>query len=192
DIQGYTLMRLAGDGPGTGAIVEIGSFMGRSTCYLALGTQSTQREKVYAIDHFQGSPEHQRGADCEIEVLVKTGSTFPQFLQNIKKMGVEDYVHPIQAASREAAAEWNQPIRLLFIDGDHSYEASKEDFELWERHVVPGGLIAFHDIGDWPGVTRYYKELVSSTTEYREVLGVIGLRIIEKVPPLRPAPLSML
>src|ERR1700761_7895342 len=57
--EGYALMLLAMGGPGRGAIVEIGSFKGRSTCFLALGTKLAGREKVIAIDHFRGSAEHQ-------------------------------------------------------------------------------------------------------------------------------------
>ena len=37
-------------------------------------------------------------------------------------------------------------IDFLLIDGDHSYEGVKRDWELYEPLVTPGGLIAFHDI----------------------------------------------
>lgn len=37
-------------------------------------------------------------------------------------------------------------IDFLFIDGDHTYEGVRADFELFEDLVRPGGLIAFHDI----------------------------------------------
>jgi|AGTN01.1.fsa_nt_gi hypothetical protein len=59
DLEGYTLLQLAARGSGTGAIVEIGSFMGRSTAFLAAGSKLAGREKVIAVDHFRGSPEHQ-------------------------------------------------------------------------------------------------------------------------------------
>lgn len=180
DIQGYTLMKLACDGPGVGAIVEIGSFMGRSTCFLALGSQRAHREVVHAVDHFTGSPEHQAGANCEIPAIVQDGTTFHEFEKNIAQAGVGDYVRPIQASSREAAAAWDGPIRLLFIDGDHSYEASREDFEAWVPFVVPGGLIAFHDIGHWPGVTQFYKELLATDPNYTQLLGVAGLNVVIK------------
>jgi len=180
DIQGYTLMKMACDGPGSGAIVEIGSFMGKSTCYMALGTQRARREMVYAVDHFMGSPEHQKGQGCEVQAIVETGSTFHLFKENIARVGVSEYVNPIMASSREAAALWEQPIRLLFIDGDHSYEASKEDFESWSPFVVPGGLIAFHDIGHWPGVTQFYAELLSNAPNYTQILGVAGLNVVVK------------
>ena len=181
DIQAFALMILANEGPGCGAIVEIGSFKGRSTCCLALGTMSAHREKVYAVDHFLGSPEHQPGERCESVDLVKSGTTFPAFQENIRKAGVDSYVEPIQLTSAEAAKQWRGPIRLLFIDGDHSYAASKLDFESWSPFVIEGGIVAFHDIGGPAGVTDFYRELVSSTREYREVIQISGLALLEKV-----------
>jgi len=38
------------------------------------------------------------------------------------------------------------PLNLLFIDGDHSYDAVKADFAHYSPLVAPGGLIVFHDI----------------------------------------------
>lgn len=43
------------------------------------------------------------------------------------------------------AKGWKKPIRLLWIDGSHKYEHAKMDFLLWEKHLVKGGIIAFHD-----------------------------------------------
>lgn len=181
DIQAYTLMILANEGPGLGVIVEIGSYKGRSTCCLALGSKSAHREQVYAVDHFTGSPEHQRGAASESAAIVETGTTFHLFQENIKKLGLDDYVIPLKASSVEAAAGWARPIRLLFIDGDHSYEASRLDFETWAPHVVVGGVIAFHDINHFEGVTRFYKELLRTSTAYREIVDISGLSLVEKV-----------
>lgn len=180
DIQAYTLMLLANEGPGLGAIVEIGSFMGKSTCCLALGSMSAHREMVYAVDHFTGSPEHQKGALCENKILLESGSTYHKFQENIRQVGVAGHIHAIRASSEEAAKRWDLPIRLLFIDGDHSYEASKLDFELWSPHVAVGGVIVFHDIGSFDGVTRFYRELLDTSTAYREVVEVTGMAVVEK------------
>ncbi len=181
DIQGFTLMLLAEHGPGLGAVVEIGSFKGKSTCWLAKGAKAARREKVFAIDHFTGSPEHQKGMPIEDADVAASGSTFETFQRNIASMGVADYVVPIVASSEEAVKAWSTPIRLLFIDADHSYEASKLDFDLWAPYVVPGGLIALHDIGEWPGVTQFYEAEVKSSAKYREVINVLGLAVVEKV-----------
>jgi len=39
-----------------------------------------------------------------------------------------------------------EPIDMLFIDGDHTYEGVKADYELYSPLVRPGGIIGFHDI----------------------------------------------
>jgi len=180
DIQGYALMLMGAEGPGTGAIVEIGSFKGKSTICLAMGTKEARREKVYAVDHFQGSPEHQIGAGHEDPTIAQEGTTYNEFLQNIHAHNVADYIVPIQLPSVSAARRWEGPIRLLFIDADHSYEASRMDFEAWSPHVVPGGLVAFHDIGGWEGVTQFYNELVTESKDYKQVINVLGLAVLQK------------
>jgi len=40
----------------------------------------------------------------------------------------------------------NKPIDVLFIDGDHTYDGVKKDFELYAPLVAKGGIIIFHDI----------------------------------------------
>lgn len=39
-----------------------------------------------------------------------------------------------------------EKLDVLFIDGDHSYEGVKKDFELWSPLVRAGGMVLFHDI----------------------------------------------
>lgn len=39
-----------------------------------------------------------------------------------------------------------QKADMLFIDGDHSYEGVKRDYELYLDLVRPGGVIVFHDV----------------------------------------------
>lgn len=58
----------------------------------------------------------------------------------------------------------SQPLDFLFIDGDHTYEGVKKDFELYAPMVRSGGLIAFHDIAEHPaewnvGVRLFWNEL---------------------------------
>lgn len=169
DMEGYTLMTLAGHdrGPGgqpvQGCVAEIGSFKGRSTCWLAAGVQGRGAGKVYAIDHFTGSPEHQPGGSHADPDIVKDGTTLNAFRANIARLNLGDHVEAVVAPSLEAAKTWSKgPIRLLFIDGDHSYEATKADLAAWKPHLAPGALVAFHDVGAWEGVTRFYTELMAS------------------------------
>lgn len=184
EIEGYALYALAARGPGEGAIVEIGSFMGRSTCWLASGSMSAGRERVVAVDHFQGSPEHQRGGTHEVSEIAGEGTTFHRFMDNVRAAGLEQHIDVIRKGSLEGVADWSGPIRLLFIDGDHSYDASRADFDAWSPFVVRGGLVALHDVGAWEGVTRFFQELGSGRYAggaFREVMGVNSLRVLERV-----------
>jgi len=52
-------------------------------------------------------------------------------------------------------------VDFLFIDGDHSYEGVKSDFEDYSRLVCKEGLIALHDVADCENVIRFWKELES-------------------------------
>jgi predicted O-methyltransferase YrrM len=180
-IEAYALYLLAADGPGVGSIVELGSYLGRSTAFLAAGSLEARREKVIAVDHFKGSAEHQAGQIHESEVLKQDGTLLERFQTNLRRAGVMDHVSPLVAPTTVGARQWNGLVRLLFIDADHSFAAVKADFEAWTRHVIPGGLVALHDIGKWPEVTEYYQSILANDTDFRQILGVASLRILEKV-----------
>jgi glycosyltransferase involved in cell wall biosynthesis/predicted O-methyltransferase YrrM len=137
--------------PGNGEIVEIGSCFGRSTIYLAEGARHADRGSVWAVDPHTG----------DIAWDLGRVSTYEVFLRNLRKFGVESRVKPLKMTSKEAAQAWNgNPIRILFIDGWHSYEAVTEDILLWFPHVLPGGLIIFDDYSnpEFPGVRQAVDE----------------------------------
>src|SRR5262249_21707142 len=50
--EGYALFQMAKAGQGQGAVVDLGSYLGRSTCWLAAGSRIAAREKVTAVDEF--------------------------------------------------------------------------------------------------------------------------------------------
>ncbi|PTN34158.1 class I SAM-dependent methyltransferase [Desulfonatronum sp. SC1] len=181
--EGYMLMLMAAFGEGEGEVVEIGSFHGKSTCYLAHGLRMRKSGVVHAVDHFQGSPEHQAGATHEEPALVREKTLYKQFMKNIQDNGFSEYVRPVVADSISAAKNWDKPIRLLFIDGDHSYKATRHDFETWSAHVTDQSYIGFHDVGpSWPGVTRFFNEITESGKGgYRVLLAVGSLRVVRRV-----------
>lgn len=62
--------------------------------------------------------------------------------ENIK--GKEDKVTLINKKSRKV--DWGDPIGLLFIDGDHSYEGVKNDVDKYTPFVEIGGYVVMHDV----------------------------------------------
>ncbi len=118
---------------GRGAIVEIGSWKGRSTAWLAFGARRA-RQRVYAIDPHQGSFED------------PTANTLPEFLENIRTAGLSDVVEPLVMTSAQAVHALEGPIELLFIDANHDYEAVARDADLWLPRLIEGGVVMFHDM----------------------------------------------
>lgn len=178
-IEGFILYWLAKNVAVQGSTVEIGSFKGRSTCWLAKGTSDRGSGVVTAVDHFIGSPEHQAGMNFEDRDIVTSGSTLPKFTENLAAHGLSNFVEPKVGDSSEIGSCWDAPIRLLFIDGDHSYEATKKDFDIWSKHVPSGGVVAFHDVGGWPGVTKFFDEICLNPT-WSVVGRIHSVGIIEK------------
>lgn len=134
------LYRLAAKVTGKGAIIEIGSWKGKSTTCLALGSRSNANTEITAIDPHTGSSEH---GDVD---------TYEEFLQNISQNGIADIVSPIRDYSHNVAKTWKKPVELLWIDGAHEYEYVLQDLMDWEPFLVEGGIIAFHDstmAGPW-------------------------------------------
>ena len=76
---------------------------------------------------------------------------------NVKLFGVEDYVTFITADSR--ATDFPEPLDVLFIDGDHSYEGVKADYERHAKNVKPNGTILLHDPMSCEGVGEFCLEV---------------------------------
>jgi predicted O-methyltransferase YrrM len=153
-----------------GVIVEIGSWQGKSTIALALGAAKTHREKIYAIDPHAVQPEEGYLED-----------TRSAFVANIKRASVDGQVIPMIMTSKEAARDWRQPIRLLWIDGDHRYESVKQDFLLWEPFVVDGGIIAMHDTIRKKGPKKVLWEKIFRSGRFQEIAIVDNITATKKV-----------
>lgn len=160
DAEGELLHKLAKNCKGKGVIVEIGSWKGKSTVYLANGSKAGNNVRVYAIDPHTGGPDLKR--------LGKVWS-FEEFKRNVAMAGVDDIVVPMIKTSEEAAKGFDQPIELIFIDGAHEYEMVKLDFNLWFPKVIDGGIMAFHDTKGRVGPTKVVKEYVYKSRNFRGV-----------------------
>jgi predicted O-methyltransferase YrrM len=96
----------------------------------------------------------------------------------------------LRMRSEEAARDWVRPIDFLFIDGDHSYEAVRRDFEDWSRHVTSAGGLAFHDAlteAPWMdesfGSVRFVRELIDARDDWQMAEGVDSLAVFRRRPP---------
>ena len=152
------LFDLAADA--NGPIVEIGSFHGRSTTALALGSMAGSGQPVTAIDSFEGVPSTDRPTNFGVK---SPPPSTPELLRaNLDKFGINGQVQIVAKRSHDAAAEVGS-CGVLFIDGGHDYETVRKDLELYLPKVLPGGSVILHDVTDGdPGVLRAVDEMVWS------------------------------
>ncbi len=155
------------------AIVEIGSYCGRSTIVLGSVARSiSPKTRVYAIDPHDGVV----GA---LDQQISVGEpTLHKFKRNISEAGLSNTVEIIQKHSFEVL--WDKPISLLLIDGLHDYTNVARDFYHFENRVVPDGYVVFHDYADYyPGVVAFVNEILNSG-KYSRLLCVKSLMVVQK------------
>lgn len=179
--EGAVLHDLASRVDPTTAIVEIGSWKGKSTVWLGAGSLAGSRARVFAVDPHVGS----EGAEERLRQQPDGQAiwSLDQFRANIELAGVAEVVQPVVAFSHVAAADFERPVGLLFIDGDHSYEGVRRDLSSWLPRVVNGGTVAFHDtnVAIYPGVKRLVEEAVFRSRDFDQIRCVDSLLVARKV-----------
>jgi predicted O-methyltransferase YrrM len=133
------------------SLVEIGSYVGASSSYLAAGlAKNGPLGKVYCIDTWRNDSMTEGGRDTMAEFLhntrkfsrhiepIRGWSTDPQVVDHVKRLAVK--------------------IDLLFIDGDHRFEGVLADWKLYSPLLAKNAIVAMHDIGWAEGVQRVVAE----------------------------------
>ena len=186
--EGICLYNYALNSSKKGPILEIGSYCGKSTIYLATAAKE-YNGCVYSVDHHTGSEENQVGWEYhDIELFdEETGriNSFPEFMRNLRKANLLDTVVPIVSDSSLVSRYWKIPLSMVFIDGGHTMEAALNDFNNWKDKIIKGGILAIHDVfpnpddGGRPPYEIYRKAL--SEENFKEVEVVKSLRVLEKL-----------
>lgn len=135
------LMELASQVPPGSNVVEIGSYLGASTCYIASGLVG-KGCMLTCVDTWQNEtmPDGQRDTLQEFERNVQPVA---HMISVVRKR--TDLLHP---------GDLPEKATLAFLDGDHSYAAAKSDFALLAARVSHNGVIALHDTLYYQGVSR--------------------------------------
>ena len=144
----YRLGRHAVSGP----IVEIGRFKGGSTFVFASAAPAAV--EIWSYDLHVALRADMPGEQLDSELRAA-----------LTRYGLGENVHLVVGDSRKVEPPSTE-IEVLFIDGDHSYEGARADFERWSTLVRPGGHLLFHDAVDrggygnvYPGVARAADEV---------------------------------
>lgn len=131
--------------------VEIGSYIGASAELIA---SQIINGKLFCIDTWnnEGMTEGLR-------------DTWTEFQNNTRHL--EDRIIPVRGFSYDvvgiinghcANTRGDKCIDLLFIDGDHSYEGVKKDWDLYSPILQPNSIVIFHDYGWAEGVQKVVQQ----------------------------------
>ena len=171
-----------------GPVVEIGTYCGKSAIYL--GAAARERDGlVVTVDHHRGSEEHQVGWEYHDPAVVDPATgrvdTLGDFRRTLAGAGLEDHVVAVVGRSATVARLWRTPLAMLFIDGGHTEEAARADYEGWAPWVMRGGALAIHDVFPDPAdggrapYLVYRRALASGAFVEERVAG--SLRVLARV-----------
>ena len=135
--------------------VEIGSARGKSACFVGQALKQNGKGKLYAIDPHAKTDWND----------IMSVDTYDVMRKHLESLGLLDRVEIVRKTAEQAALNWNLTIDLLFIDGDHSYEGVKKDWELFTPHLSPFGVVVFHD-------TTWEIDPANRSTSTRDDMGV--------------------
>lgn len=109
-------------------------------------------KKVYAIDPYLSYDDGPSGIVPQ-EVMDKVRELFLTNIEPYK--GTVEFLH---MTSEQAFSQIpDESLDYIFIDGDHSYEAVRNDLKNYFSKVKPGGIFAGHDYS-WSGVQQAVSE----------------------------------
>lgn len=146
--------------------LEIGSYIGASSCFLA-NSLTKQNGKLYCIDTWQNDSMTEGEKD-----------TYKEFKKNTARY--EKVIIPLRGYSYNVVKEfenYNKKIDILFIDGDHSYEGCKTDWQLYSSYLNKNAVIIFHDTGWAEGVKKVINEYVLNKAD--QIVKLSNMEIYE-------------
>ena len=158
-LQAYVLLRPR-------KFIEIGSMFGWSLLHFVHYAQDGAIG--LAIDLPIGWGDHRAARQDRYSKHV-----WPQYAadHNCALHVIRDASQKAETLSRTKEIFGQDDVDFLFIDGDHSYDAVKDDFEMYAPLVRPGGLVALHDIAvhAFGGCQQLWDEIKDTGASYREI-----------------------
>jgi predicted O-methyltransferase YrrM len=151
-------------------IVEIGAFEGVTT--RAIREAMPQDARLYAVDPF---PPNSFGFNVQHGI----------FWSEVNR-SANGRVVLLRQYSYQAIASWHEPIDLMYLDADQTFDGVTRDFRDWSTHVRPGGHIAISTSQQSPaksapttnGPYRLVREVLPHETGFRIVRAVDSTTVV--------------
>lgn len=159
---------------GKNSAVEIGVYEGVNTAIIA--DKMNAAGKLYGIDPFFKG----KLGVCYSKIVT---------VYNLKRNKVSNKVQLIEKLSGDAANDVPAELDFMFIDGDHSYDGLKTDWELYSTKLKKGGIVLLHDttVPDFDqqrarfGSIRYFNETILKDARFRHLETMHSMNALEKI-----------
>lgn len=153
-------------------VLEIGVLFGVGAAFMHTALAPFyERVRLVLLDPFDGyyGSEHldpltgQRVSRRAVERNIRRAGILMDDITVLEGFSTDD---AIQKAAGESG-----PYDVLVIDGDHTFDGVKADFERYAEMLVPGGMLIVDDYGsdDWPDVTKYVDSVVEKDDRFERV-----------------------
>ena len=149
--------------------VEIGTFMGVTAAELAKALPADA--VLFCVDPYLNGQAIQAIA-----------------MRHLARRRVTGKVKMIQATAKEALDQLPSQVDYIFVDGDHSYEGLKEDWQFVKKRLKPGGVAAFHDANlqhglrpNCEGAIQCFDELIRTDPDYELIETCESLHVIRRL-----------
>ncbi|MBK8558068.1 MAG: class I SAM-dependent methyltransferase [Lewinellaceae bacterium] len=164
--------------PDEGAVLEIGSFAGMSANVISWLLRQHHKERpFYTCDPwiYDGYHDHIKADDPNYMAHFEGSQNITReeytdfiresFIRNTSLFSRDLLPHAIQLHAQDFFKAWGKntpqtdvfgrkaptggPLSLVYIDGDHSYDAARQDVEKSLEWLVPGGFLLLDDSADF-------------------------------------------
>ena len=161
--------------------MEIGALFGVNICCLKeLASPYCKSFHLTVVDPLEGYYAKQPH-----DILVDEPINEEIFWKNIGRYCKKSEVRLIKKYTYDMDARnfGKRTFNYVLIDGDHTYDGVKVDFELIKDFVEPGGYILFDDYNTkhWPDVKTYVDEAVLTDDNYKEVISMHRTCVVQKL-----------
>ena len=168
-------------------VLEIGVLFGVGAAFMHTAlVPFYKRVELFLLDPFDGY----YGAE-NLDPLTGQSVSRAAVERNMRRAAIDPKdVHFLEGFSTDDAirkkAKAAGPFDVLVIDGDHSFDGIKADYDRYAEFVDEGGILIVDDYGskDWPEVTRYVDEILTKDDRF-ELLGVLSRTAMFRRTPVR-------
>jgi predicted O-methyltransferase YrrM len=156
-------------------LVEVGVWHGVTTCKLR--TAMSPSGTLFAVDPYPAG---------------RLGFSMQQVIAHREVSRVSNgrviWIRKTGAGAVKGFIQANESVDFVFIDGDHSYEGLRGDWEGWSSVVRPGGIVALHDSCssadrniEEAGSVRYTREVILVSPRFESIETIDSLTVLRRL-----------